>query len=111
MNLAARKPDFGVCDQLRLNPACYASVTSKNVAIKHVVIKHYQDKQLGCAEKFAPQSWPPIHLLRRIYQLDSTFYFLILKAKLRIRAMLFDETLIELSDTDIGFNRICCLTV
>ena len=40
MNLAARKPDFGVCGQVRLNPACNATETSKNVVIKHVVIKH-----------------------------------------------------------------------
>ena len=40
MDLAARKPDFGVCGQVRLNPACYATETGKNVVIKHVVIKH-----------------------------------------------------------------------
>ena len=34
---------------------------------------------------------------------------LILRAKFRNRAMLFDETLIELSNTDIHFKRIFCL--
>ena len=33
------------------------------------------------------------------------------RAIFRNRAMLLDETLIELSDTDIGLNRIFCLTI
>ena len=36
---------------------------------------------------------------------------LILRAKFRNRAMLLDETLIELSNTDIGFKGIFCMTV
>ena len=36
---------------------------------------------------------------------------LILKTKFINRAMLFDETLIKLFDTDISFNRIFCLIV
>ena len=39
-----------------------------------------------------------------------SFLFLILRAKFRNRAMLFDETRIKLFDTDIGFTRILCLT-
>ena len=35
-----------------------------------------------------------------------TFCVLILRAKFRNRAILFDETLIKLFDTDIGFERI-----
>ena len=41
----------------------------------------------------------------------SQFPFLILRPIFRNWAMLFDETLIELFDTDIGFKRIFCLTV
>ena len=41
-------------------------------------------------------SRPPIQLIHRLYQLDLTFCLLIL------RAMLFDGTLIELFDFDIG---------
>ena len=44
-----------------------------------------------------------------MYQLDKTFYFLILRAKFKNQAMLFIKTFIELSDTDIGFKTIFCL--
>ena len=51
------------------------------------------------------------HVLHRIYQLDQTFGFLIFKAKFRNQAMLVNETLIELFDTEVGFKRSFCLTV
>ena len=47
---------------------------------------------------------PPIQLLHSIYQLDYTFYFVILRAKFRNWAMLLDETVNEVSDNNIGFN-------
>ena len=48
-------------------------------------------------------SWPPIHLLHRIYQWDKTFCFLLLRTKCRNQAMLYGETLIELLNIAIGF--------
>ena len=54
---------------------------------------------------------PTIQLLHCIFQLDKTFCFLILRVKFKNQAMLFDETLVELFDTDIGFKRIFGLTV
>ena len=57
-----------------------------------------------------PHSRPPIDRLHRIYQLDLTFWFIILRTKFRNRTMLFDETLIKLLDTDIGYKRTFCLT-
>ena len=60
---------------------------------------------------FTPPTWPPIQLLHCIFKLDLTFYFIILTAKFRNQAMLFDERLNELSDMDISFERIFCLTV
>ena len=41
-------------------------------------------------------------LYRVICQWGKTFYFLFLEQKSRNRAMLLNETLIELLDTDIG---------
>ena len=43
----------------------------------------------------------PIQLFQCIYQWGKTYCFLFLREKFRSRAMLFDETHIELLDTDL----------
>ena len=48
----------------------------------------------------------------RIYQLDKTFCFLILRANYRNLAMLFDETLIELFESDdILLDKVKCFVM
>ena len=47
----------------------------------------------------------PIQLFQCIYHLGKFYCFLFLRAKFRNRAILFDETHIELLDTDLGFLK------
>ena len=36
LGLVARKPVFGVCGQVKLNPSCSATATSKRVDVLHI---------------------------------------------------------------------------
>ena len=89
------------------NPLDFQASLCSRLFFESYLVENPEDR-FSCYEA---QSRPPINILHRIYQLDLTFCFLILKVKFRNRAMLFDEAHIKLFNTDIGFKRIFCLTV
>ena len=70
-------------------------------------------KWLDCKLRLftATNSAPSLHIPIGLNFLFRNFDLVILRAKFRNWAMLFHERLIELSDTNISFERIFCLTV
>ena len=59
MTLVTRKPVFGVCDQIRLKPACSAIETSKGLESRGIILSRRQTTKAlirlrGCAGWSAP---------------------------------------------------------
>ena len=67
-----------------------------------------RQKNLSVDQKHGHQS---ISFIAYTSWITINFLFRKFESKFSNRTMLFDETIIELSDTDIGLERIICLTV